>query len=67
MTINRISIIYIGVILCILLYIFKCIHVFAWGYKLVYINRQNLEKVQSEFEIRIQFCAMCLNLYGTTP
>ena len=29
--------IYIGIILCILLYIFKCIHAYGWGYKLVYI------------------------------
>ena len=29
--------IYIGIILCILLYIFKCIHAYAWSYKLVYI------------------------------
>ena len=27
--------IYIGIILYILLYIFKCIHVYAWDYKLV--------------------------------
>ena len=37
MTINSIQIIYIGIILCILLYIYKCIHANAWGYKLVYI------------------------------
>ena len=30
--------IYIGIILCILLYIFKCIHAYARGYKLV-LNR----------------------------
>ena len=24
---------YIKIILCILLYIFKCIHAYAWGYK----------------------------------
>ena len=35
MTINSIKIIYIGIILCILLYVFKCIHAYAWGYKLV--------------------------------
>ena len=29
------EIIYIEIILCILLYIFKCIHAYAWGYKLV--------------------------------
>ena len=29
--------IYIRIILCILLYIFKCIHAYAWSYKLVYI------------------------------
>ena len=34
------------------------------GYKLVYINKQNSEKVQLAFKIRIQFCAMCLNLCG---
>ena len=45
MTINSIKIIYIGIILCILLYIFKCIYAYACGYKLIYINRQNLEKV----------------------
>ena len=35
MTINSIEIIYIGIILCILLYIFKCIHACVRGYKLV--------------------------------
>ena len=35
MTTNSIEIIYIGIILCILLYIFKCIHAYARGYKLV--------------------------------
>ena len=29
--------IYIGIILCILLYIFKCINAYAWDYKLVII------------------------------
>ena len=33
-------------------------------YIYININRQNLEKVQLEYEIRIQFCIMCLNLYG---
>ena len=28
----------------------------------IYINKQSLEKVQLQFEIRIQFCVMCLNL-----
>ena len=28
----------------------------------VYFNRKSLERVQLEFEIRIQFCVMCLNL-----
>ena len=28
------------------------------------INRQKLEKVQLQFEIRIQICTMCLNLCG---
>ena len=28
----------------------------------IYINKQILEKVQLQFEIRIQFCVMCLNL-----
>ena len=32
--------IYIWIILCILLYIFKCIHVYVWGYKLVTINNK---------------------------
>ena len=32
------------------------------SYNLVYINKQNLEKVQLEFEIIIQFCFMCLSL-----
>ena len=31
---------------------------------IIYNNKQNLEKVQLEFEIRIQFFAMCLNLCG---
>ena len=35
MIINSISIIYIGIILFILFYIFKCIHAYAWSYKLV--------------------------------
>ena len=35
-----------------------------FGHLYIYINRQNLEKVQLEFEIRIQFCNMCLNLCG---
>ena len=39
MTINNIEIIYIGIILYILLNIFKCIHAYAWGYKLVHCNR----------------------------
>ena len=30
--------IYIGIILCILLYIYKCIYAYAWNYKLVYHN-----------------------------
>ena len=38
MTINNISIIYVGIILYILLYIFKCIQAYAWGYKLVNNN-----------------------------
>ena len=38
MTINSISIIYMEIILCILLYIFKYIHAYAWGYKLVIIK-----------------------------
>ena len=46
------------------MYIFKYIHAYAWGYKVVYINRQNLEKVQLKFEIKIQFCVICLNLSG---
>ena len=29
---------YIGIILCILLYIFKCIYAYAWGYKLISYN-----------------------------
>ena len=29
---------------------------------IIYNNKQSLEKVQLEFEIRIQFCVMCLNL-----
>ena len=37
--------IYIGFALCILLYIFKCIHAYACSYKLVYINSQILEKI----------------------
>ena len=37
---------------------------FGHLYIYIYINRQNLEKVQLEFEIRIQFCNMCLNLCG---
>ena len=28
----------------------------------IYINKQSLEKVQLEFEIRIQFCTLYLNL-----
>ena len=35
MTINSIYIIYIEIILCILLYIFKCIYAYTWNYKLV--------------------------------
>ena len=31
-------------------------------YIYIYINRQNLEKVQLEFKIRIQFCVLRLNL-----
>ena len=42
MIINSISIIYIGIILFILFYIFKCIHAYAWSYKLV------KDKVQTE-------------------
>ena len=42
MTINGISIIYIRIILCILLYIFKCIYVYAWGYKLIIVSRWNI-------------------------
>ena len=34
--------IYIGFALCILLYIFKCIHAYACGYKLVYIIVETL-------------------------
>ena len=34
--------IYIGIILCILLYIFKYIHTYAWGYKLVNINKPQI-------------------------
>ena len=37
--------IYIRIILCIILYIFKCIHAYACSYKLVYINSQILEKI----------------------
>ena len=40
MTINSISIIYIGIILCIILYIFKYIHVYVWGYKLIYYSER---------------------------
>ena len=29
----------------------------------IYINRQNLEKIQLEFQIRVQFCAMCPKLF----
>ena len=29
------------------------------GYMLVCVCKQSLEKVQLEFEIRIQFCIMC--------
>ena len=43
MTIKSIYIIYIGIILCILSYIFKCIYVYAWGYKLVSINYECLD------------------------
>ena len=60
MTINSISIIYIGIILCILLYIFKYIHAYAWGYKLVYISSQNSKKIQLAFSIGIQFFITCL-------
>ena len=31
---------------------------------IIYNNKQSLEKVQLEFEIRIQFCVMCRNLCG---
>ena len=42
----------------------KFITVHCLIYIYIYINRQSLKKVQSEFEIIIQFCAMCLNLCG---
>ena len=42
MTINSISIIYIRIILCILLYIFKCIHVYVRCYKLVLYNKRKI-------------------------
>ena len=48
MTINSILIIYIGIKLCILLYIFKYFHAYAWGYKLINIVNQSLEKTQLE-------------------
>ena len=41
----------------ILLYIFKCIHAYALSYKLVYISRQSLEKIQL-----VSNFALCLNL-----
>ena len=31
---------------------------------IIYNNKQSLEKVQLEFEIKIQFCVMCQNLCG---
>ena len=43
MIINSISIIYIRIILYILLYIFKCIHAYAWDYKLVRITASNIQ------------------------
>ena len=60
MTIKSIYIIYIGIIKCILLYIFKCIHECVWvyklvvlivfcmctGYTLVYSKSQSLEKIK---------------------
>ena len=46
---------YIRIILCILLYIFKYIHAYAWSYKLVYINSQNLEKIQLDFNWILNF------------
>ena len=49
--------IYIGIILCIVLYTFKCIHVYAQGYKLVSFNMCKC------FIISI---AGCLNKTGNT-
>ena len=40
MTINSILIIYMGTTLCILFYIFKCIHAYTWDYKLVVFNKR---------------------------
>ena len=33
-------------------------------YIYIYINRKSSEKIQLKFEIKIQFCVMCLNLCG---
>ena len=47
------------------IYIYMCVCVCVCV--CVYFNRKSLERVQLEFEIRIQFCVMCLNLCGTIP
>ena len=34
-----------------------------YRYIYIYINKQNLEKIQLDFTIEIQFCIMCLKLF----
>ena len=42
---------------------FKYIYAYAWDYKVVYINKQNLEKIQLNSTIEVQFCVMCHKLF----
>ena len=44
--------IYIGIILCILLYIFKCIYVYEWGYKPVQYKNS---RVQIQLDFKLDF------------
>ena len=50
--------------MCVVVIVFLIVTCICSDYTLVYINKQNSEKVKLEFEIRIQFCTMCLNLCG---
>ena len=43
-------------------YIYSCLVYICTRY--IYIYIYNSEKIQLEFESRIQFCVMCLNLCG---